>query len=230
MTTETETGTEGVARQAMDVDIACVGFGPATAGFLMTLSRRLADAVPPAPREPGDAGDAAPGALLRAGRRRRLRGLRGGHPRRGRSGPPSPTSTRPQIPMATPVKDEKVLYLLDPVGASRRSAALRAADRTLRTLKPLLKVEDARRRAALDPGLPAQDRRPGLLHGPVQPVDGRPGDGHRHGPGLARHPGGRGADRGDRPSRASGCSTRAWTGRGGPRAAVTCRAWTSTPA
>jgi electron-transferring-flavoprotein dehydrogenase len=25
----------------MDVDIACVGFGPATAGFLTTLSRKL---------------------------------------------------------------------------------------------------------------------------------------------------------------------------------------------
>ena len=26
-------------RQSMDVDIVCVGFGPATAGFLTTLSR-----------------------------------------------------------------------------------------------------------------------------------------------------------------------------------------------
>src|SRR5271166_2654198 len=30
-----------VERQAMDVDIACVGFGPATAGFLTTLARGL---------------------------------------------------------------------------------------------------------------------------------------------------------------------------------------------
>jgi electron-transferring-flavoprotein dehydrogenase len=28
-------------RQTMDVDIVCVGFGPATAGFLTTLSRHL---------------------------------------------------------------------------------------------------------------------------------------------------------------------------------------------
>ena len=28
-------------RQTLDVDIACVGFGPATAGFLATLSRHL---------------------------------------------------------------------------------------------------------------------------------------------------------------------------------------------
>ena len=30
-----------VERQRMDVDIACVGFGPAMGGFLSTLSRRL---------------------------------------------------------------------------------------------------------------------------------------------------------------------------------------------
>ena len=28
-------------RQTMDVDIVCVGFGPATGGFLTTLSRQL---------------------------------------------------------------------------------------------------------------------------------------------------------------------------------------------
>ena len=30
-----------VERQTMDVDIVCVGFGPATGGFLTTLSRGL---------------------------------------------------------------------------------------------------------------------------------------------------------------------------------------------
>ena len=30
-----------IDRQTMDVDIVCVGFGPATAGFLTTLSRQL---------------------------------------------------------------------------------------------------------------------------------------------------------------------------------------------
>ena len=30
-----------VERPRMDVDIACVGFGPAMGGFLTTLSRRL---------------------------------------------------------------------------------------------------------------------------------------------------------------------------------------------
>ena len=32
-----------VERQTMDVDIACVGFGPAMGGFLTTLSRALVD-------------------------------------------------------------------------------------------------------------------------------------------------------------------------------------------
>jgi electron-transferring-flavoprotein dehydrogenase len=39
-----------------------------------------------------------------------------------------------QIPMAAAVKHEKVLYLLDPAGASRRPASLRLADKLIRTL------------------------------------------------------------------------------------------------
>jgi electron-transferring-flavoprotein dehydrogenase len=46
-----------------------------------------------------------------------------------------------QIPMTAPVGEEKVLYLLDPVGASRRSATLRAADAMIRTIKWALPVE-----------------------------------------------------------------------------------------
>jgi electron-transferring-flavoprotein dehydrogenase len=46
------------------------------------------------------------------------------------------------IPMAARVKEEKVLYLLDPVGASRRSRTLRAADRAVRAAKGVLKVEE----------------------------------------------------------------------------------------
>jgi electron-transferring-flavoprotein dehydrogenase len=43
--------------------------------------------------------------------------------------------------MAAPVTEEKVLYLLDPIGASRRSAALRAADACIRAFQGLLPVE-----------------------------------------------------------------------------------------
>jgi electron-transferring-flavoprotein dehydrogenase len=47
-----------------------------------------------------------------------------------------------EIPMAVEVKSERVLYLLDPIGASRRSLTLRAADAALRTAGPLLGVRD----------------------------------------------------------------------------------------
>jgi electron-transferring-flavoprotein dehydrogenase len=47
-----------------------------------------------------------------------------------------------EIPMAVEVKQERVLYLLDPIGASRRSLTLRAADAALRTAGPLLGMKD----------------------------------------------------------------------------------------
>jgi electron-transferring-flavoprotein dehydrogenase len=123
------------------VDIACVGFGPAMAGFLTVLSRRLAAPDSPAleskasPGMPlqvvcyeraGDAGFGVSGVVTRA------RGIRAAFPALDAS----------QIAMATPVADEKVLYLLDPIGASRRSAALRAADASIRAMGPLLGVKD----------------------------------------------------------------------------------------
>ncbi len=46
-----------------------------------------------------------------------------------------------QIPMATPVSSEKLVYLLDPIGASRRSRTLRIGDRFLKTFRRLLRVE-----------------------------------------------------------------------------------------
>jgi electron-transferring-flavoprotein dehydrogenase len=128
-------------RQSMAVDIACVGFGPAMAGFLTTLSRRLADQAK-APLEsaasPGmplqvvcyeradDPGFGVSGVVTRA------RGIKAAFPDLDAS----------QIPMATPVKKEKVLYLLDPVGASRRSPALLAADLAIRAARFAFKYEE----------------------------------------------------------------------------------------
>ena len=119
-------------RQTMDVDIVCVGFGPATGGFLTTLSRGMMNpdgtpkvestAMPGAPPQvicyerADDIGFGVSGVVTRA------RGIRASFPDLDPS----------QIPMTAPVGEEHVLYLLDPVGASRRSATLRLADKVLK--------------------------------------------------------------------------------------------------
>ncbi len=128
-------------RPRMDVDIVCVGFGPATAGFLTTLSRQLVNpdgtpavesaAMPGMPPQvlcyerADDLGFGVSGVVTRA------RALRASFPEIEKAG----------IPMAALVSEEKVLYLLDPVGASRRSLALRLADSVIRTGKFALPVE-----------------------------------------------------------------------------------------
>ena len=125
-------------RQRLDVDIVCVGFGPATAGFLTTLSRQLVkpDGTPRVESAvmPGlppqvvcyeradDLGFGVSGVVTRA------RALRESWPDLDTAG----------IPMAVPVGEEKVLYLLDPHNASRRSAALRAGDSLIRAAKGVL--------------------------------------------------------------------------------------------
>jgi len=131
-----------IERQRMDVDIVCVGFGPATAGFLNTLSRQLVnpDGTPAVESSvmPGlppqvlcyeradDLGFGVSGVVTRA------RALRTSFPDLEKAG----------IPMAAPVGEEKVLYLLDPVGASRRPLLLRLADGLIRAGKFALPVEE----------------------------------------------------------------------------------------
>lgn len=130
-----------IERQRMDADIVCVGFGPATAGFLTTLSRQLvnADGTPAVESAvmPGmppqvlcyeradDIGFGVSGIVTRA------RALRASFPEIKTTG----------IPMAAPVGEEKVLYLLDPHGASRRSTALKMADSVIRAMKWALPFE-----------------------------------------------------------------------------------------
>lgn len=131
-------GAPQIDRQEMAVDIACVGFGPAMGGFLTTLSRVLE----------GKAGDAAfaskaiPGMPLQivcyeraddigfgvSGVATRARGIRESFPDLDPS----------QIPMTQDVRQEKLVYLLDPVGASRRSGPLRAADKLIRAFRRVL--------------------------------------------------------------------------------------------
>jgi electron-transferring-flavoprotein dehydrogenase len=144
--------TSTIDRPRLDADIVCVGFGPATAGFLSTLSKKLvnADGTPAvesavAPGLPpqvlcyeraDDIGFGVSGVVTKA------RALRTSIPDIDKAG----------IPMAAPVSEEKVLYLLDPVGASRRSAMLRLADGFIQACKWVLPFE----REALDlPWTPA---------------------------------------------------------------------------
>ncbi len=133
--------TEPADRPSMDVDVVCVGFGPATGGFLTTLARRVAPEDGGAPLEsrvmPGlplqvicyeradDIGFGVSGVVTRA------RGIRASFP----------ALDPAEIPMAAPVGEEKVLYLLDPHGASRRSAALASADKLIRAARAVLPYE-----------------------------------------------------------------------------------------
>ncbi len=100
----------------MDVDIVGVGFGPAMGGFVTTLAPALTEfAIPPQVvcYERADGlGFSVSGAVTRA------RGIRHSFPNIDLS----------QIPMATPVGQERVVYLFDPHGASRRPASLRFSD------------------------------------------------------------------------------------------------------
>ncbi len=125
----------------MDADIVCVGFGPATAGFLTTLSKQLvnADGTPAVESAvmPGmppqvlcyeradDIGFGVSGIVTRA------RALKESFPEIKTAG----------IPMAAPVGEEKVLYLLDPHGASRRSMTLQLADSFINAFKFMLPFE-----------------------------------------------------------------------------------------
>jgi electron-transferring-flavoprotein dehydrogenase len=121
-----------IDRPSLEVDIACVGFGPATGGFLTTLNRAWIEN----PADPALASRVAPGLPLQVLCYERADDLAAGvsgvvTPGRGiRSS--FPGLNPGDIPMAVEVKQERVLYLLDPIGASRRSALLRFGDVLLR--------------------------------------------------------------------------------------------------
>src|ERR1035437_4944838 len=116
----------------MDADIVCVGFGPAMAGFLTGLSKHLVnpDGTPAVESTvmPGmppqvlcyeradDIGFGVSGVVTRG------RGLRASFPDLDPN----------QIPMGAPVAEGEAVFLLDPIGASRRSWTLRAADSCIR--------------------------------------------------------------------------------------------------
>ncbi|MBN1478538.1 4Fe-4S ferredoxin [Candidatus Sumerlaeota bacterium] len=136
----------------MDIDIVCVGFGPAAGGFLTTLSRGLTsdDGTPIAESKsmPGmppqvicyeradDIGFGVSGVVTRA------RGIRATFP----------NMAAEDIPLSAAVKEERVLYLQDPHGASRRSLGLRIADAVIRGLRWMLPYRDHALRLPFIPG------------------------------------------------------------------------------
>ena len=188
------TNAPAIDRQRMDVDVVCVGFGPATGGFLTALSRGLmnADGTPKVESAvlPGmppqvicyeradDIGFGVSGVVTRA------RGIRASFP----------DLDPKQIPLCAPVEHEKVLYLLDPVGASRRSATLRAADKLIRAFKFALPFEHD----ALElPYIPPYLRKHGglvLSIGQFNQWVGAQLMSSGHGADLAGHPGGQTVD------------------------------------
>ena len=139
-----EAGTEASLpeRQSMQVDIACVGFGPAMGGFLTTLGRKLAGDGTTAPPE----SRAVPGMPLQVICYERADdmgfGVSGVATRARAIRESLPDLDPAQIPMACPIRHEKLLYLLDPAGASRRSLVLRMADKAIRGLKKVLPYEE----------------------------------------------------------------------------------------
>jgi electron-transferring-flavoprotein dehydrogenase len=130
-------------RQTMEVDIACAGFGPAMGGFLTTLTQAWNEN----PADPAFESSFAPGMPLQVLCYERADDLAAGVSGVVTSAEgirSSFESLDPStIPMATPVREERVFYLLDPVGASRRSFTLRAADRLLRLGKKWWLKDDA---------------------------------------------------------------------------------------
>lgn len=129
-----------VDRPSMEVDIACVGFGPATGGFLTTLTKAWTEN----PADPAFESRVTPGMPLQvlcyeraddisagvSGVVTRAQGIRASFP----------DTDLAEIPMSAPVAQERMLYLLDPIGASRRSFLLRIADMFLRMLGSILGV------------------------------------------------------------------------------------------
>ncbi len=134
--------TDTTPRQRMDVDIVCVGFGPAMGGFLTTLSRELVDENG-MPRVDSAVMPGMPPQVICYERADDIGFGVSGVVTRGRAIRQSfPDLDPAQVPMATPVKAEKLLYLLDPGKASRRSATLRAGDAAIRAFRWALPFRD----------------------------------------------------------------------------------------
>lgn len=127
-----------IERQKLKVDIVGVGFGPAMGGFLTTLNSKLLkpDGTPNLESRvmPGmppqiicyeradDVSSGVSGVVTKADAIRAS----------------IPADEIKQIPMSTSVTEERLLYLVDPHGASRRSFLLKGADLIFKTFGKVL--------------------------------------------------------------------------------------------
>jgi len=131
-----------IDRPSMEVDIACAGFGPAMGGFLSTLTNAWTEN----PADPAFESRVAPGMPLQVLCYERADDISSGVSgvvTRGQAIRSSFPALNPaEIPMAVEVKSERVMYLLDPIGASRRSTLLRLCDFFLRLGGELIGVRD----------------------------------------------------------------------------------------
>lgn len=121
-------------RQTMEADIVCVGFGPAMGGFLTTLSKGLVkeDGTPVVESA------VMPGMPLQV-----ICYERADDPGLGVSGVVTgarairetfPALKPSDVPMCAAISEEKVVYLLDPVGASRRPWIMQTKDKLIRAM------------------------------------------------------------------------------------------------
>src|SRR6478672_13315775 len=117
-------------RLALDVDIVCVGLGPATGGLLTTLAPAIAALASPLQVICYERADGL--AFGVSGAVTRARGIRASFP----------DVDLAEIPMAVPVCKEKLVYLLDPIGASRRPLIFRVKDRLIRTFGSVLRLQN----------------------------------------------------------------------------------------
>lgn len=125
---------QNVERQSMEVDIACVGFGPAMGGFLTHLSRGLKAAEATAPIQSPTMPGAPPTVICYEKAEDLALGVSGVESEAKAIKASFPDFDPAMVPMTTWIKKEKTVYLLDPIGASRRPLLVRLVDPILRLL------------------------------------------------------------------------------------------------
>ena len=172
----------------MEVDIACAGFGPAMGGFLTTLTQAWTEN----PADPAFESKVTPGMPLQvlcyeraddiasgvSGVVTRAQGIRASFP---------DARTRPKFPWPPRSSRSGSSICSTPSAPAGARSLLRLGDFFLRLADSACRRQRSGLRAALDARLPAQARRPGALHRPVQPVGRLATDGQRPGADLAGH-------------------------------------------